>query len=1768
MSGFALKLGSGFKALAASIGISTTALGAFLGVAAGIAAIAGVIAIINKFTVSFEEASKAADDAAAAYDDAKADVEATNGELETTQQRIAELEAKGALTLVEKDELENLRLQNDELQRRLELEEQIEHMRGMAAAQAASDELNNRDYSVTVDAPTYDSFSGAQISDTSTVQTTLLQGAIIQQERLNQKTEQQKQLEQDLLDLKAKGLKEGDREYDNTNKQLKAVNKEVQSLNELQASALAELSEQRLRIDGYDQFQDQADAIDAFFEEIAPKSEKVADAQAKIDKLLSRPTLSEQVAEAEKFAQAMNGITLDQLERRFPEIANSARAAGLDIEDVIDTINSKAGTVNVDAYRKQLVSNMMGESDGTTAWLHQYEQMQADIDSLSDEEIEILYSILPDDLSGYSFEDLKAAIRQAQEAAAEADLSLDSHAESVSKFTTELSSLQSAISSQSATGTLSFDVFNADDMADYASALEAVNGGYQYNIEAVNEIVKAKAEELKQENDLKKTNAQLDYLQRAKEIQKLRDQYDDLGDSEEDIVQKEELMAEIRSLKDENAGVYRDIQGFNVLSASIDQATSSYQTWLNAQNATNSGQMFSDVGTAFSRINDVLRNEDSDLYRQIGNKQYQADLEFILPDKSMTESQITEWWDDFSRFFVFTEDGAIDDLNIPQFAQEAVDAGLMNYSEQDGWTVAAGKSLDDFAKHFNTTKDVMASFFDYWNLYLDEAHQFTWTDEMGRSFADLMVDAHNAADTIRSEFETMPDGETIKINLDVDDFEDKEQAIEVLQQNIDQMNELKATMNLDDSQLKAANDVIEASVAKMQVLSAPVVMQVNTANFTGPLSNAISILQEWQNAQWNYQSLVAIGADSSQIQAAQEELDTLTQKVQSLDMESIGLDVDVTDAESIQESLDSMDYEALVKLVPDDALMDTEEYAKEVQATVNLDDSQVQAFLEQDLDRSAVVVYSPSAGAVSRYSPPTKYGEVIYTVKTVGSVSTSSSSSSSSGRTTPSRWTVSSGGTRVMGTANAGGKWGDNRGGRTLVGELGREIVVDPRTGTWYTVGDNGAEFVNIPKGSIVFNHEQTEDLLRDGNTLGRAIAFSNARALASGNAFLTGGTGGSFDMDLFKKRISGGYTSAGNSLNSSSSSNRVTGNQKASGDEDNWFERMYAYHNHLINMEQEEVADYLKWLNDAYKQAYEEQIIELEDYYQYQEEVFEKLRELYQDSLDDVEHTISMLEHYQGTGPQIVAYYKSLMASIEKEIWAARAAGLNDNDEYIQELQDRWWSYSDAIVDIEQTTLDEAEDTLDELVRFRMDMIKQELENEQDSYNERLDNLKDFYDKQKQLLQDQEDEEDYLREQAKKRKAVSDLEQQLTQLELDDSAWASKRKLELREDLAEAREALEEFEREHARKQMEEQLDDQYQQQADAINDELSLLQEKLSSERELYDQALEDIRNDNGTLMQEMIEWNAQYGSFIDRDITQMWNAASEALKNYQALYNDWYLGVQMKPQSATSTTPPSVAPSTGSSWSDNPISEDYYNEKNPTPPPSQSGAYGPGSDTGGSSSAQQDDGSANRPYGYVEDYSGNIQYGHTGNKVKAVQNALNKLGYGNSGTTGLDGIFGVNTRQAVYNFQKANGLVVDGIVGVKTKAAFKKKGYASGTSGAFPGLHQIDELGPEYLFTSSDGNKYRVFSGGEKVLNARATDFLYQFANSGGQVIKDMIAAAMGSDMVSRMSSAFTPGNISMGDIIIQGNASEKTVSEIRRVQRENVDYMLKQFKKLNA
>ena len=91
----------------------------------------------------------------------------------------------------------------------------------------------------------------------------------------------------------------------------------------------------------------------------------------------------------------------------------------------------------------------------------------------------------------------------------------------------------------------------------------------------------------------------------------------------------------------------------------------------------------------------------------------------------------------------------------------------------------------------------------------------------------------------------------------------------------------------------------------------------------------------------------------------------------------------------------------------------------------------------------------------------------------------------------------------TSGTAHASGTFGSVNGSHVaLTAELGEELIVNPKTGTWRTVGADGAEFANIEKDDIVFNHKQTEELLSKGktNSRGKAKSTSSIRGFAHAN--------------------------------------------------------------------------------------------------------------------------------------------------------------------------------------------------------------------------------------------------------------------------------------------------------------------------------------------------------------------------------------------------------------------------------------------------------------------------------------------------------------------------------------------------------------------------------------------------------------------------------------------------------------------------------------------
>lgn len=133
----------------------------------------------------------------------------------------------------------------------------------------------------------------------------------------------------------------------------------------------------------------------------------------------------------------------------------------------------------------------------------------------------------------------------------------------------------------------------------------------------------------------------------------------------------------------------------------------------------------------------------------------------------------------------------------------------------------------------------------------------------------------------------------------------------------------------------------------------------------------------------------------------------------------------------------------------------------------------------------------------------------------------------------------------VFGRAFAqGGTVGEPRDTVALTGEENKELIV--RGNHFFTVGDSGPEFVHLKKGDIVFNAQQTKELLSKGktHTRGRALAQGNV-----GDARLGGSSGfGGFSGGAAGKKIddNGNITSNDSTSSTTANTKATNANTKA----------------------------------------------------------------------------------------------------------------------------------------------------------------------------------------------------------------------------------------------------------------------------------------------------------------------------------------------------------------------------------------------------------------------------------------------------------------------------------------------------------------------------------------------------------------------------------------------------------------------------------------------
>lgn len=640
--------------------------------------------------------------------------------------------------------------------------------------------------------------------------------------------------------------------------------------------------------------------------------------------------------------------------------------------------------------------------------------------------------------------------------------------ESSKNMLSHLDSVASMLNSMSTGKSISAILFDDAEMLGYASALEYVNGTIQINSDKVRELAQAKAEEQIATNDATKAMQQSQYLKNAREIEKLRDALKEMNEEDAEYTT---TLDQIAALQNSNDLIASQCTQLDLYSQSLREATGAYQAWLDAQSAGSYGDMAKDVRSAMGNITDVWDSE-SDQYQRFGDTKYTAAVEFLVPDEVSAQGKeaVKSYIDDLGTYFTGGIDGA------QKFVQESIDKGLMEYTpDGESIVIAANKTMGDFAEAFNWTDEAVQAIFGDLQTY--DFH-FDWSDEAVKTLGDLAVAATQASDHLR----TLEGNEDLSIKIDVSDIEDADEKVATLDQTVKEMQSYRSTLEVDSTEYQEANDIIAYCLAMKQQIEAPAIMYLSVGNsgVDAELQNALSLLQQFQAARDTVEMQATVGADTSaaeeQVQSLQTEIDGLSPEIKV----QLGLS-DTSNAESISESINALEPEVLVSLgVNEEAFTNYEPEDKDSTVVFGINTDAPDGYDPED--KSAQVVYTVNDNAVSVWTAPVKYMDVITRVSGTGSVD---------------------GTAHVSGTAMASGDWGNKEPGNTLVGELGREIVVDPKTGRWYTVGDNGAEFRNIPKNAIVFNHEQTEALLERGHVNGRGSAK------VSGTAFV-GGAGGS----------------------------------------------------------------------------------------------------------------------------------------------------------------------------------------------------------------------------------------------------------------------------------------------------------------------------------------------------------------------------------------------------------------------------------------------------------------------------------------------------------------------------------------------------------------------------------------------------------------------------------------------------------------------------------
>lgn len=467
----------------------------------------------------------------------------------------------------------------------------------------------------------------------------------------------------------------------------------------------------------------------------------------------------------------------------------------------------------------------------------------------------------------------------------------------------------------------------------------------------------------------------------------------------------------------------------------------------------------------------------------------------------------------------------------------------------------------------------------------------------------------------------------------------------------------------------------------------------------------------------------------------------------------------------------------------------------------------------------------------------------------------------------------------------------------------------------------------------------------------------------------------------------------------------------------------------------------------------------------------------------------ISQYAYYDENLGQVVINWDKLEALQAKD--AEQGEAVEAYISYLEGIAGDFEDAQDALSDIEDSITEIINQQLEERVDFietmrdllveqyqkRIDELSSLNDTINDSNQKILDGISESIELERQIRDNTETEED-----------IADKEARLAYLRRDTSGANDLEIMQLEEELADMREGYSDTLIDQEIDRLARQNDEA----AEARQRQIEIMQAQLDywQSSDYFNNLIESMdKNEATALWKELkdFEYKTEAEKIaLMKEFNEFWNRGSAGSKELAAA-DSMYQGTQYTLTDAKGNT--YTVSWNGTAWvgtdkngntfsiSQSDIDGANIDDKTLTTSLDlTNGNPGGGSEGGTGGSTQPTE---TYPYGKASETSGNIKQGAKGNAVKAIQYALNKLGYGNSGTSSVDGIFGPKTTEAVKAFQKAMDIKQDGIVGNRTREKFRAKQYLTGGLADYTGLAWLDgsKSKPELVLNAKDTENFIV-------------------------------------------------------------------------------------------